>query len=90
MLFYFGKCREVGIEFIPLVVSTFGSWDKDAVLHLHRIARALCRKSDTDDSAAIRHLMQKLSLKLQRVNATLLMGRRPPPPPASVNGPEPT
>jgi hypothetical protein len=86
---YFEKCREVGIKFVPLVVTTLGGWNKEASLQLQRIARALGRRSDTDDGIAIRHLMQRLSVRLQRGNATLFMGRRPPPPAASISGPDP-
>ena len=85
---YATRCTAAGIDFVPLAVDTLGGWEPDALFHLKWIARNTGRRADVDPRTTTRHLLQKLSLLLQRGNAVLLAGRRPPPPPPHVLGVE--
>jgi hypothetical protein len=82
----YDKCRQAGVEFIPLAVETLGGWDQDAISNIRKLGHHLARHSSTDDSSTIRHLFQRLSIFLQRGNAILLLGRRPNFPPPDLVG----
>ena len=79
-------CRRESIAFIPLPVETFGAWHHNALDNLSRLARDLARKTSSIESIAINHFFQRLSVLLQRGNATLILSRQPSFPPASVSG----
>ena len=68
-------CRQEGIHFYPLVVETFGGWDKEAVDLLKKLARHSARRWGKNDSIQIKHFFQQLSVTLQRGNAALLIDR---------------
>jgi hypothetical protein len=68
-------CRNQDINFVPLIVETFGGWDKDAVIHLKEMASCMARRTGENPSTAKRHLFQRLSVILQRGNASLLISR---------------
>ena len=68
---HFDNCRAEGITFQPLVVETFGGWDKDAVKILKDIARLDARRWAKNDAIEIKHFFQRLSVALQRGNAAL-------------------
>ena len=72
---HFDACKRDGIDFQPLVVETFGGWDKDAVNILKKIARQSARRWGRDDATEIKHFFQHLSVTLQRGNAALLIER---------------
>ena len=72
---HFNNCRAQGIFFQPLVVETFGGWDKDATKFLKSIARQDARRWGKEDSIEIKHFFQRLSVALQRGNAALLIDR---------------
>ena len=69
------------IHYVPLVVSTFGAWDKVAHLHLKELTRQQAgntmRASSAEKGRLTKHLMQRLSVCLQRENGELLVSRRP-------------
>ena len=67
---HFDNCRAEGITFQPLVVDTFGGWDKDAVKLLKDIARRWAE----NDAVAINNF-SSVSVALQRGNAALLLNR---------------
>ena len=69
------NCRAQGIFFQPLVVETFGGWDADAVKFLKDIARLDARRWAKNDAIEINHFFQRLSVVLQRGNASLLINR---------------
>jgi hypothetical protein len=73
----FEKCCSAGIVFLPLAIETLGGWNSDAITHIRKLGRQLARHSSTDEGTTIRHLFQRLSVFLQRGNATLRLGRRP-------------
>ena len=72
---HFENCRAEGIHFQPLVVETFGGWDKDAVDFLKKIATKEARRWRKVISIEIKHFFQRLSVALQRGNAALLTQR---------------
>ena len=76
----FDQCRAQGIFFQPLVVETFGGWDKDALTFLKKIAGQGARRWGKKHSLEVKHFFQRLSVALQRGNATLLISRDSEPP----------
>jgi hypothetical protein len=86
MNLYAQDCRNNDITFVPLPVETFGGWDDTAVDHLREMARMMSGRNHTQNSVAIRHFFQRLSITLQRGNANLLLSRRPPQMHPSVTG----
>ena len=72
---HYENCRSQGINFQPLVVETFGGWDKDAVQFLKDIARLDARRWGKNDALEIKQFFQRLSITLQRGNAALLINR---------------
>ena len=72
---HFEHCRAEGIVFVPLVVETFGGWDGDAVKHLKDIARQCARRWGKDGAEEIKQFFQRLSISLQRGNASLILER---------------
>ena len=70
---HFEDCRAQGISFQPLVVETFGGWDKDATKYLKEISRLGARRWGKNDSIEIKQFFQRLSITLQRGNAALLV-----------------
>ena len=63
------------ILFKPLVVETFGGWDAEAVTYLKQLGRHSARRWGKKDSLEIKYFFQRLSVALQRGNATLLTDR---------------
>ena len=74
---HFENCRGQGIIFKPLVVETFGGWDAEAVTYLKQLGRHSARRWGKLDSMEIKHFFQRLSIALQRGNASLLLDRDP-------------
>ena len=76
---HFENCRAQGIRFYPLVVESFGGWDKAAIDLLKKLARQSARRWGKNDALGIKHFFQHLSVALQRGNANLLLDRDPEP-----------
>ena len=76
---HFDNCRAEGIFFQPLVVETFGGWDKDALPFLKKIAGQDARRWGKNHALEIKYFFQRLSVALQRGNAALLSNRDPEP-----------
>ena len=74
-LTHFDNCRAQGISFQPLVVETFGGWDLDAVKLLKDMARQSARRWGKNSAEEIKYFFQRLSVSLQRGNASLLIER---------------
>ena len=72
---HFDNCSASGIYFQPLVVETFGAWDKDALPFLKTLAHQDARRWGKSNSVECKQFFQRLSLALQRGNAALLLGR---------------
>ena len=72
---FYEKCRDQGIDFFPLAVETLGGWNTTAISIFKDIAK---RKSYFDNSVysiEISHILQQLSVCLQRKNVSMLMLR---------------
>ena len=76
---HFDNCRARGIHFQPLVVETFGGWDKDALVFLKKLAGQGARSWGKSHALEIKHFFQRMSIALQRGNASLLISRDPEP-----------
>ena len=72
---HFDSCQAEGIFFQPLVVETFGGWDKEAIDFLKKIATKGSRRWGLTNAVAIKQFFQRLSIELQRGNAALLIER---------------
>ena len=72
---HFDNCQAEGIFFQPLVVETFGGWDKEAIDFLKKIATKGSRRWGLTNAIAIKQFFQRLSIELQRGNAALLIER---------------
>ena len=69
------NCRASGIFFQPLVVETFGGWDPEAAKLLKAMATHCAPRKSLPPALEIRQFFQRLSVTLQRGNATLLLCR---------------
>ena len=69
------NCRAVGLFFEPLVVETFGGWDPGAVKVLKQFAVLSAPRKNISPALEIKQFFQRLSVTLQRGNATLLLCR---------------
>ena len=74
------------MEFIPMAVETMGGWHEQTVGQVKKLGSALARQTGQDDSEAIRHLAQRLSILLVKGNSALLLNRLPSFPPPEING----
>ena len=72
---HFDNCRSQGIHFQPLVVETFGGWDKDALSFLKTLGHQAARRWGRNNSLEIKYFFQRMSIALQRGNASLLISR---------------
>ena len=72
---HFENCRTEGVFFQPLVVESFGGWDKDALGFLKELGRQQARRWGKDAALEIKYFFQRLSVALQRGNAALLIDR---------------
>ena len=79
-------CRTAGIDFIPLPLDTFGGWGDSTVREVKRMGSSLARHSGAEQSETIRHLIQRVSVALMKVNANLILNRSPNNNPADVDG----
>ena len=73
------------IDFIPLAVTTFGAWEEVALANIVEIAAHQAHNTGKEKANIKRHLLQKLSVCIQRENAEMLIARRPELP-AHVDG----
>ena len=75
-------CERAGVNFFPLSVEALGGWDGEALSHIFAIGEMMQRRSGPgQQQCAKRHLLQRLSVELQRGNANLLLLRNPSLPP---------
>ena len=69
-----------------MVVETIGGWHEEAVAILKRLGQALARATGGDEGEVTRHMFGRLSILLQKDNATLLLNRIPAGIRAEVDG----
>ena len=72
-------CRMAGITFTPLPSDTFGAWGESTVREVRRMGSSLARQTGGEESEVIRHLIQRVSITLMKVNANLILNRCPLP-----------
>ena len=75
-------CDSAGIDFMPLVLESFGGWGEEAIATLKKIAVYLPTVDPTTKPS--RHLFQRLAITLQRGNASLWLRRSPNAPPIAT------
>jgi hypothetical protein len=64
-------CSDAGIDFIPAAVDTFGQWSSESEELIERIGTFQSRRGVGNPG----RIYQKLSITLQKGNASLLLGR---------------
>merc|ERR1719508_328337 len=79
-------CTRAGMVFLPLPVETLGGWHDQTVSLVKRLGSALARQTGQEESEAIRHLAQRLSVLLAKGNAALLLNRVPTFPSPDIDG----
>ena len=79
-------CQREGIVFLPLPCETLGGWHETAVQQIKKLAAALSRQTGQEESVAVSHLWQRLSVHLMKGNAALLLNRVPSLPESHIDG----
>ena len=77
MLRYGDSCKEAGLVFRPLPMDTLGAWSDTMVAEVKRMGSSLARQTAGEDGEVIRHLIQRVAVVLARVNAAMILNRRP-------------
>ena len=70
-----GDCEAAGIEFLPVSVETFGAWGPVALETINAISYRWADHHGESRSRAVNWIYQKLSVAVQRGNATMLLAR---------------
>ena len=70
------RLRE-GIVFVPLALESLGGWHEAAVREVKKLGGALARNTGAEESVAVRHLFQRLSILLVKGNSALVNNRVP-------------
>jgi hypothetical protein len=81
-------CRRAGMVFIPMPLETLGGWHEQTVMQVKKMGSALARQTGKEESEAIRHLYQRLSVLLVKENSALLLNRVPSFPGPEIDGVE--
>ena len=79
-------CRMAGIAFTPLPLDTLGVWGESTVREVRRMGSSLARHTEGEEAEVIRHLIQRVSVTLMKVNANLILNRSPNNNPPHVDG----
>ena len=74
---YLAPCEREGIQFIPLVVETFGGWHPNSEIVLTKLAKQLAAQTGNQPSEVTSHLYQRLGILLARGNSSLITRRTP-------------
>ena len=80
------QCLQEGIVFVPLALESLGGWHEAAVREVKKLGGALARHSGTEESTAITHLFQRLSVLLMKGNSALIVNRVPDNVNSSIDG----
>ena len=59
-------------HFIPIAIETFGAWGQEGLKFVKEIGKKITQK--TNDKEATNHIIQALSMAVQRGNAASIMG----------------
>ena len=68
-------CRTAGIVFQPLPLDTLGAWGESTIKEVKRMGSALARQTGGEEGEVIRHLVQRISVILMRINSNLILNR---------------
>ena len=74
------------MDFLPMVIETFGGWHKNAAEVISKLARQLASHTWGDRDKVTRHLFQRLGILLGRGNAALILNCIPVHPDAVIDG----
>ena len=69
------KCRELGWKGIPIVVSTYGGWGREASVFLDSLSSRVAMQTVSAKADIKRELFTRLSCTLMRANAKILVSR---------------
>ena len=69
-------CRAQGLEFIPFVVEALGGFHSAADRQVKKLGAALAQHNGQPEDEASRHIFQRLSILLQKGNASMIMNRK--------------
>ena len=71
-------CREQGLQFIPLIAEAVsGGWGREAMKAWRQLGALLANRTGETASTCTEHLLQCLSVTLQRENARAVIQRLP-------------
>ena len=70
---YFADCAANNMDFIPMVVETFGAWGPAAAPVLNQISKAGASFKSLNPEFVAKNLYQSLSFTLQQFNARTLL-----------------
>ena len=70
-------CRAAGIIFQPLPWDTLGAWGNSTTDEVKKMGSALARHTRGDEAEVIRHLIQRVSVTLMKINSNLILNRSP-------------
>ena len=83
---YGQDCAAEGIFFLSVVFETTGAVEEEGGLLIKRLAKAMAKNTNQEDSEATRHLFGKLSILLAKDNASLVLNRVPTFPDPGIDG----
>ena len=75
---HFAPCRRAGVNFRPMVVEAFGSWDPQALPVLRETAALYATHQAVDPKRALRWLGTRLNVVLMRQNVRMMLARATP------------
>ena len=59
---YSNRCEAEGIEFIPLIVDTFGGWHKESLEVVSKLGRQVSRQTRKEEEEIVRQLRQRVAI----------------------------
>ena len=69
------KCRELGWECLPMVVTCYGEWGSEAIAFLDRLASRVAMQTATSTPEMKNAIYTRLSCLLMRSNAQAMLSR---------------
>ena len=82
---YSDRCEAEGIEFIPLIVDTFGGWHKESLEVVSKLGRQVSRQTGKEEEEIVRQLRQRVAILLVRDNVNMFDSRTPSFPQAFID-----
>lgn len=82
---YSDRCEAEGIEFIPLIVDTFGGWHKESLEVVSKLGRQVSRQTGKEEEEIVRQLRQRVAILLVRDNVNMFDSRTPSFPQAVID-----